>query len=69
MPERCRFFSTKFTATQRNCPTVDRDAYDVMATEQVFGNKIIVYYDHNPLTFLTASTFKTNKLMGAVSSW
>ena len=62
------FFSTKFTATQRNWSTIEREAMAVLIAlrkykEWIFGTKVIIYSDHNPLTYLTASAPKSSKLM------
>jgi len=62
------FFSKKLTPTQKNCATVEREAYAVLAAqckyrEWLFANKIIVHSDHNPLTYLTTSAPMSSKLM------
>jgi len=62
------FFSSKFTATQRNWATIEREAYAVLCALKryrhwVLGTKVIVVYDHNPITYLTASAPKSAKLM------
>ena len=62
------FFSTKFTLTQRNWATIERETYAILTAlrkyrEWAFGNKIVIHCDHNPLTYLTASAPKSSKLM------
>jgi len=62
------FFSTKLTDSQKNWSTIEREAFAVLVAinkyrNWFFGNKIILYSDHNPLTFLTASAPKSSKLM------
>jgi len=62
------FFTKKLTPTQKNWATVEREAYAVLTAlckyrEWLFGNKIIVHSDHNPLTYLTTSAPKSSKLM------
>ena len=62
------FFSSKFTSAQRNYAVIEREAFAVLLAlrkykEWIFGNKIIVHSDHNPLTYLSASAPKSSKLM------
>jgi len=62
------FFSTKFSKTQRNWATIEREAYAVLVALKryrhwILGSKVIVVCDHNPLTYLTASAPKSAKLM------
>jgi len=62
------FFSSKFTPAQRNYAVVEREAYAALLAlrkykEWLFGNKVILHCDHNPLTYLTASAPKSSKLM------
>ena len=52
------FFSKKLTPTQRRWSTIEREAYAVLEALRkfdtwVFGSKIEIISDHNPLTFLT----------------
>ena len=61
-------FSTKLTDSQKNWSTIEREAFAVLVAinkyrNWFFGNKIILYSDHNPLTFLTALAPKSSKLM------
>jgi hypothetical protein len=54
--------------TQRNYATVEKEAYAALMSlrkyrQWVFGSKITVFSDHNPLTFLTESAPKSAKLM------
>ena len=62
------FFSTKFTNTQRNWSTIEREAYAVLTAVQKYrhwicGSKVIIHSDHNPLTFLVSAAPKSSKLM------
>jgi hypothetical protein len=62
------FASSKFTATQLNWATVEKEAYAALWALQkfrhwIFGRNVILYSDHNPITFLTESTPKSAKLM------
>ena len=62
------FFSSKLSASQRNWSTLDREAYAALLAvkkyrEWLFGSKIVIHSDHNPLTFLTESAPKSSKLM------
>jgi len=63
------FFSTKFSTTQRNWATIEREAYAVLVALMKYrhwllgGSKVVVISDHNPITYLTASAPKSAKLM------
>ena len=62
------FASNKLTATQQRWSTIEREAYASLWALQkykywIFGTHIILYSDHNPITFLTESTPKSSKLM------
>lgn len=62
------FHSQKLNNTQRNYATVEKEAYAALMSlrkyrQWVFGSKITVFSDHNPLTFLTESAPKSAKLM------
>ena len=62
------FYSFKLSKTQRNWATVEKEAYAALSAlrkyrQWVFGAKIVVFSDHNPLTFLTESAPKSAKLM------
>ncbi|GBL68120.1 Retrovirus-related Pol polyprotein from transposon 297 [Araneus ventricosus] len=55
------FFSKKLTPTQMKWSTIEREAFCVLEALKkfhtwVFGGKIQVVSDHNPLTYLTNST-------------
>ena len=48
--------------------TVEKEAYAALWSLEkfkhwIFGNKVTLYSDHNPLTFLTEITPKSSKLM------
>ena len=62
------FFSWKLNETQRNWATVEKEAYAALRALQrvkqwVFGCKVTVFSDHNPLTYLTESAPKSSKLL------
>ena len=62
------FFSSKLSASQTNWSTIEREAYAALLAvkkyrEWLFGSKIIIHSDHNPLTFLTESAPKSSKLV------
>ena len=62
------FHSQKLTPTQQRYATVEKEAYAAIVSlrkyrQWVFGAKICIYSDHNPLTFLTVSAPKSAKLM------
>lgn len=62
------FTSQKLNKTQRNWATVEKEAYAALYAlrkyyKWVFGAKIIVWSDHNPLTYLTESAPKSAKLL------
>ena len=62
------FASCKLTETQQRWATVEKEAYAALWSLQkfkhwIFGNVVILYSDHNPITFLTSSTPKSSKLM------
>ena len=62
------FFSTKFSKTQRNWSTIEREAYSVLLALRrysclILGSKVLVVCDHNPITYLTASAPKSAKLV------
>lgn len=62
------FFSTKFTPTQKNWSTIEREAFAVLTAVKKYrhwicGAKVIIYSDHNPLTFLVSAAPKSSKLM------
>ncbi|GBM37383.1 Retrovirus-related Pol polyprotein from transposon 297 [Araneus ventricosus] len=54
------FFSKKLTPTQMKWSTIEREAFCVLEALKkfdtwIFGSKIQVVSDHNPLTYLTSS--------------
>ena len=62
------FSSTKLNATQSAWSTIEREAYAALIALQkyrnwIFGSKITVHSDHNPLLYLTESAPKSAKLM------
>jgi hypothetical protein len=62
------FISQKLSATQRRWATIEKEAYAIIwalnkLKEIIIGSKIIIYTDHNPLTYLTESTAKSAKLI------
>ena len=62
------FYSKRLTETQRNWATIEKEAYAVLEALRlfqtwVFGCKINVYSDHNPLSFLTTSATRSAKLL------
>ena len=62
------FASSKLTPTQQRWSTIEREAYASLWALQkykywIFGTRIILYSDHNPVTFLTEATPKSSKLM------
>jgi hypothetical protein len=62
------FSSAKLTSTQRAWATVEKEAYAALAAlhkfrNWLFGVRVTVYSDHNPLTYLTESAPKSAKLM------
>jgi len=62
------FASSKLTPTQQRWSTIEREAYAALWALQkykywIFGTRIILYSDHNPITFLTEATPKSSKLM------
>ena len=62
------FFSQKLNKTQRNWAVVEKEAFAALSAirkyyKWVFGAKIIVISDHNPLTYLTETAPKSAKLM------
>ena len=62
------FFSWKLIDTQQNWATVEKEAYAALKALQrgkqwVFGSRISVISDHNPLTYLTESAPKSSKLL------
>lgn len=61
------FASSKLSQTQQNWATIEREAYAVVFALRkfrnfIFGASIIVYSDHNPLTYLNDCAPKSAKL-------
>jgi len=62
------FSSTKLSPTQSKWSTIEREAYAALVALQkyrnwIFGSKVTVHSDHNPLLYLTESAHKSSKLM------
>ena len=62
------FASKKLNATQRNWATVEKETFAILWSLQkyrhwLFGADIIVYSDHNPVTYLTEAASKSAKVM------
>jgi hypothetical protein len=62
------FFSRKLNATQMAWSVIEREAYAVIESLKhfdhiVFGSQIVVYSDHNPLSYLTESIPQSAKLV------
>ena len=61
------FASVKLTPTQRNWATVEKEAFAcIWALKKyhrwLFRNKVTIYSDHNPLTFLAQALSHSSKL-------
>ena len=62
------FASCKFNNTKERWATIHKEAYAALWALQkfkhwIFGKNVIVYLDHNPITFLTETAPKSAKLM------
>ena len=62
------FASNKLTPTQQRWATIEKEAYAALWSLQkfkhwIFGSKVTLHSDHNPITFLTDTTPKSSKLM------
>jgi len=62
------FISSKFYSTQRKWLTIEKETYaTIWALKKfrkwIFGKPVVVYTDHNPITYLTDAAPKTAKLM------
>jgi hypothetical protein len=62
------FYSKKLNETQRAWSTIEREAFAVLEAlnrfhSWIFGYRIFIFSDHNPLSFLTDSAFKSAKLL------
>jgi len=66
------FFSKKLDCTQQKWSTIEREAFAVIEMLKrvrawVFGYKIHLYCDHNPLSFLTEAAPKAQSLCDGLS--
>jgi hypothetical protein len=62
------FASCKFNNTQERWAIIHKETYAALWALQkfkqwIFGKNVIVYSDHNPITFLTETAPKSAKLM------
>jgi len=62
------FYSMKLNDTQCRWSTIDREAFAALACLQkyrcwLFGSKVVIHSDHNPLLYLTETAPKSSKLM------
>ena len=62
------FASCKINSTQERWATIHKEAYAVLWALQkfkhwIFGKNVIVYSDHNSITFFTETAPKSAKLM------
>ena len=62
------FASMKLTETQRNWSTIEREAYAALVALRkyinwIFGLRVTVHSDHDPLLYLTESALKSANLM------
>ncbi len=63
------YFSKKFTKCQQNYSVIEKEALALLLALQHFevylssGNRIVVYTDHNPLTFLSRMSNSNQRLM------
>jgi len=62
------FASSKLTETQQRWATIEKESYAALWALQKYkywllGRPVILYSDHNPITFLTETTPKSSKLM------
>jgi len=60
--------SQKLTATQQRWATIEKEAYAIVwalskLKEVILGSHIVIYTDHNPLTYLTMTMSKSAKLV------
>ena len=63
-----RLLAQKLTPTQRNWAVIEKEAYAAIWALQrfrhwLFGAKITLFSDHNPLSYLCESSPKSAKLM------
>ena len=62
------YVSTKLTETQLRWSVIAKESYAVIFALRkfdhiVYGQRIILYTDHNPLQYVTSSLFKDSKLV------
>lgn len=62
------FYSKKLAANQKNWPIIEREAYAILEAlnkfrNWIFGYRINIFSDHNPLTYLTDTTPKSARLL------
>ena len=62
------FYSQKLNDTQRRWATVEKEAYAALVALKryknwIFGGRVVIYSDHNPLIYLVESAPKSAKLM------
>jgi len=62
------FYSKKLNNTQKAWATIEKEAFAVLEAlnrfrSWIFGYKIHVYSDHNPLSYLTEAVPKSAKLL------
>ena len=62
------FVSQKLNETQRRWATVEKEAFAALTMlrkyrQWIFGTKVLVVSDHNPLTYLTETAPSSAKLM------
>ena len=62
------FCSMKLNDTQRRWSTIEREAFAALSCLQkyrnwLFGAKVVIHSDHNPLLYLTETAPKSSKLM------
>jgi hypothetical protein len=61
------FYSQKLTRSQAHWSTIEKEAFAVIASLRkfhhiVFGSQIVIYCDHNPLSYLVDNTTHSAKL-------
>ena len=62
------FISQKLTATQQNWATIEKEAYAIVwalskLKDIILGSHIVIFTDHNPLTYLSTTMSKSAKLV------
>jgi hypothetical protein len=68
VPHPIAFASAKLSQVQSRWSTIERESFGIIFSLRkfdylIYGKKIVLYTDHNPLTFLTASAPHSSKLM------